>query len=72
MQLTPVTDTRGSAEHALEALRSTWGDTYQIGAWWYQRRDGIGGRPGFRSPDALNRALAEDFAFCPVRVQAVA
>lgn len=59
----------------LEALRWHWGDAYDIGVddgdrWWFRRRDGRGGKETAGSPDALRRAIIEDYTFCPVRREA--
>jgi hypothetical protein len=57
---------------ALEALRFLWGDGYEIGfddeVWWYRRRDDKGGTQTAPYPDELNKMIADDHAFMPVRV----
>jgi hypothetical protein len=58
-------------ERAHVALRSGWRDGYRIGCddggWWYERRDGKGGRHEGASPDDVARMIADDHAFMPVR-----
>jgi hypothetical protein len=60
-----------NAEHALVALRSGWGDGYRVGCddsgWWYERRDGKGGRQEGVGPDDVARMIADDHAFMPVQ-----
>jgi hypothetical protein len=50
---------------ALDALRMSWGDVYDIGheydQWVASRRDGRGGTLEGATPDALNRALRADW-----------
>jgi hypothetical protein len=61
-------------EHALEALRSGWGDGYRIGldgsGWWYERLDTKGGRQEASSPDDVARMIADDHALLPMRTEA--
>jgi hypothetical protein len=56
---------------ALAALRFHWGDAYEIGCddggWWYERRDGIGGRERAGDPVELYRMIVADYEFRPVR-----
>ena len=56
---------------ALEVLRCTWGEAYEIGCddgqWWYRRRDGPGGRETAQNADALHKLIIEDYTFMPVR-----
>jgi hypothetical protein len=51
-------------DRALDALRLSWGDAYDIGheydRWVASRRDGRGTLEG-ATPDALNRALRADW-----------
>ena len=58
-------------ERAHVALRSGWRDGYRIGCddggWWYERRDGKGGRHEASGPDEVARMIADDHAFMPVR-----
>lgn len=59
------------ADAMLEALKWHWGDAYDIGCddgeWWYSRRDGLSGRKTASGPDALRRAIVDDYTFRPVR-----
>jgi hypothetical protein len=55
---------------ALDALRWNWGDAYDIGCgdrWWFRRRDGLGGEETASGPEALRRAIVDDYTFRPVR-----
>ena len=58
-------------KRALVALRSGWEDRYRVGCddggWWYERRDGKGGRHEASGPDDVARMIADDHAFMPVR-----
>ena len=60
-----------NTEHVLVALRSRWGEGYRLGCddggWWYERRDGKGGRQEAAGPDDVARMIADDHAFMPVR-----
>jgi hypothetical protein len=57
---------------ALDAIRASWED-YQIWysdqRWWALRRDGQGEPLCAPVPDMLNKLLAGDAAFCPVRLR---
>lgn len=59
---------------ALDALRWNWGDAYDIGlddgVWWFKRRDGIGGIETASGPDALRRAIIDNYILRPVRREA--
>jgi hypothetical protein len=59
------------ADATLDALRWNWGDAYDIGCddgvWWFRRRDGIGSQETASSPDALRRAIVDDYTFRPMR-----
>ena len=56
---------------ALEALVWHWGDAYDIGlcdgTWWFQRRDGYGGRETAASSEALRGAIIQNYMHRPVR-----
>lgn len=56
---------------AVEALRCTWGEAYDIGAeeglWWFRRKDGVGGTETAASPDLLLAQLVIDYGALPVR-----
>jgi hypothetical protein len=60
---------------ALDALRLSWSDGYEIGCddevWWYRRRDGKGGTQTAPYPDELNKMITDDHAFIPVRGDSV-
>ena len=64
------------ADAALHALQWNWGDAYDIGRdgdeWWFRRRDGLGGRATASGPDALRRAIVDDYTFRPVRRETAA
>jgi hypothetical protein len=64
--------TRAARAAALAALRWNWGDAYKIGCtgageWWFERRDGIGGRERAADPDELPKLIVSDYEFRPVR-----
>jgi hypothetical protein len=50
---------------ALEALRLSWGDVYDVGRedgqWAARRRDGRGGALTGETPDELNRAMRAEW-----------
>jgi hypothetical protein len=52
-------------DRALEALRLSWGDVYDIGLeagrWVATRRDGRGGPLDGATPDELNREMRADW-----------
>ena len=54
---------------ALDALRLSWGDVYDVGheygRWVASRRDGRGGLLEGATPDELNRQLRSDFGAMP-------
>jgi hypothetical protein len=58
-------------ERALEALRFTWGDAYDIsaedGLWQARRKDSLGGPITASLPDSLNRDIRDDWTLNPVR-----
>jgi hypothetical protein len=60
-----------SEQAALEALRLTWGECYDIGCddgqWWYKRKDGTGGTETARTPDDLRTQIAQDYSIMPAR-----
>ncbi|MGH3159123.1 MAG: hypothetical protein ACRDNF_21480 [Streptosporangiaceae bacterium] len=56
---------------AVEALRCTWGEAYDVGVdgsqWWFRRKDGIGGTETAASPDCLLAQIVIDHGALPVR-----
>jgi len=57
--------------NALDAIRFSWGDAYEIGhddehGFWAARRDRIGGLILAGGPEELRRAVADDYAGRPV------
>lgn len=61
---------------ALKVLLREWGGAYRFGVfddgtWWWERRDGEGGRETADGPDAVYRGVTADHAFRPVRLEAV-
>jgi hypothetical protein len=69
---TPVIWAPHDTGRALDALRWSWAEAYDVGIdatgrWLALRRDGLGAAEG-NGPDELRRAILEDFAFRPVRL----
>ena len=61
---------RAGAEAALQTLRGTWGDRYQIwfdGQWRYRRHDGRSGEISAPGPGALHKLIADDYTYLPGR-----
>jgi hypothetical protein len=56
---------------AVEALRCTWGEAYEVGVdegrWWFRRKDGKGGTETAASPDCLQAQIVIDYSVLPVR-----
>ena len=63
--------TEDEEDHALDALRLTWGSRYELGVgldgFWARRRDGLGGEILAAEPDDLHRLIGVDEETCPVR-----
>jgi hypothetical protein len=58
-----------TGDAALDALRWNWGEAYEIGhdtRWWFRRLDGYGGAETAASPDALRKAIIENYLARPV------